>query len=769
MGLDIKAAADAAGNAVQSLPGVQDITARIPALPGLDALRPFAGLFFFVAAGILIGLAGRHTAIGRRASRGLEETIFSNWRLALLGATGFVLSLASGYTTWDGMRAFTGEAVLSAMVTFGIQGVMLIVAWLIGESFASGMSHRPTASAPRAGFSRGAQAGLGALIGLFLFLALMVVVLQSTGQVDVRSASAADLGWAKFGDKLMIVAVGLLLAALVTLYSASDLVAPYIQSFRVIVKNAVLWIMFLSCMATSVFFSFNSLFSVIFPQDQRVRAAELRAQNQVAGIVADIGSAIGSKRLTEQEELFNSDGWRAYDKHLSTLSQAAQGASGEIEKYFNDKIEDRNRAIKQQQERITTSQTGQAGLSSKKTSLTDELTSLEQQRPGLAGEYAEKKTALDARAKEIDAKRVEAMAEDKGVEGTGKVGRGPIYRQRMEEMGKLQDYYKIGEERVKDAQKRLSAVETRIAQIKRELAALDGDLAKYKGEAETAEQRIKLTQETLPADANARIDPARMLPAFEGLRAEFRQEPSAERLAKVQQMCGQIYTAMATATPDTKKKVSGVDCDPKQAAEAAQLVFGLNEGAVVFKKACEGGDKLNEQKSADALFGFARKCLADSGLPSKETDALRTKINTIELNRDDKAHPLVATVNAFIDGNRLAYLALFIALSMDMLIFMSGLFGANAVRSPLSDVPSLKPRTAQQLEAIIENALLPDKFENARAVLNALRPMTPDDGYTARVVLDDHAPHAADVRRVLNAAASIGAVRHTDAGDYHVR
>ncbi len=767
MGFDLKAAADSAGTAVQSLPqslpSARDVMAW---LPSADVLRPFSGLLFL--AGLVIAARAMllHTAIGKRAARGLEEMLFSNWRLALLGATGLVLSLASGYTTWDGMRAFTGEGVLSAMVTFGIQGVMLIVAWLIGESFATGMSHRPERSEPRAGFTRGSQAALGGVVGLLLFLAIMVLVLQSTGQVDVRSASAADLGWSKFGDKALIVAVGLLLAALITLYSASDIVAPYLQSSRVILKNAVLWIMFLSCMATSVFFSFNSLFSVIFPQDQRVRAAELRAQNQVAGIVADIGSAITTKRLSESEELFNSDGWRAYDKQLSALAHAAQGSSTEIETYFNNKIEERNRAIKQQQERITTAQSSQAGLASKKVSLTDELSAIEAQRPGLAAEFAEKKAALDARAKEVDAKRVEAMAEDKGVEGSGKVGRGPMYRQRMDELGKLTDYMKIGEERVKDAQKRLSTVETRIAQIKRELAALDGDLAKYKGEAETAEQRIKLTQEQLPTDSNARVDPARMLPAFESLRAEFRQEPNADRLNKVQQMCGQIQTAMLTATPETKKKAAGVDCDPKHAAEAAQLVFSLNEGSLAFKQGCEGGDKLNQHKSADALFGFARKCLADSGLPSKETDGLRSKINTIELNRDDKAHPLVATVNAFIDGNRLAYLALFIALSMDMLIFMSGLFGANAVRSPLSDVPSLKPRSAQQLEAIIETALLPDKFHAAQIVRAAMHPIQPVSGFTNEVRLASLDPDtAARVRTVLNAAATIGAVRQVTRAD----
>ena len=92
------------------------------------------------------------------------------------------------------------------------------------------------------------------------------------------------------------------------------------------------------------------------------------------------------------------------------------------------------------------------------------------------------------------------------------------------------------------------------------------------------------------------------------------------------------------------------------------------------------------------------KCLSDSGLPSKETDELRTKISYVEMNRDDKAHRFVVTWNAFQDGNRLAYLALAIAIGIDSLIFMTGLFGANAVRSPLSDVPSMKARNSQQLK-----------------------------------------------------------------------
>ena len=708
------------------------------------------------------------TARSVRHKKKLDE-MASRWQLLLLGATGLVLSLASGYTTWAGMTNFTGEATLSLMVTFGIQGVMLIVAWLIGESFASGMNRQLPDGRPAAQF----DTFIGILLAILVVAVLFYWVLHSTQTIGwSKTGVSTGVNWSRFADVAAYFAVGLIIIAILAFNFSrgGDLSLPYVQSARIVVKNAVLWVMFLACMATSVFFSFDSLFTAIFPKEERVRAAQLRAQNQVAGMVADIGSTIETRRVTELDRLFEAKGWREYDGYLTKLGQVSQGAQREIESYFNSLIEDKNRAIKQQQERITNAQSGSAGLSSKKTTLLEELNRLKGERPALASDYAEKKNELDNRARGVDAKRVEAQAEDRGAEGTLKQGKGPMFRQLSSELARLQDAYKIQEERVRDSQRRLTASDTRIAQAERELAAVDGDLAKLKAEAQTAEQRIKLTEEQSSGDATPRIDPARVLPAFERARLEFRQEPSREKLAALQQQCSNLFNAMVS-TPATKGRVGGIDCDPKQTTEAAAVMFALNDGMKAFDAACAGGDKLAAHQSTDALYGFSRKCLGDSGLPARETDELRTKINYLELSRDDKAHPFVATLNAFQDGNRLAYLALAIAIAMDALIFMSGLFAANAVRSPLSDVPSMKARSGRQLDAIVENALLPDTFENARLVLNAMRPITSRDGFSARVVLDPHDPHASDVRRVLNAAATIGAVRHIDSRDeiYEVR
>ncbi len=686
-----------------------------------------------------------------RLGRIIESIFLRNWQLGLLGTTGLVLSLASGWTTWDGMKNFTGEPILSAMVTFGIQGVMLIVAWLIGESFATGMNQQvPQREGGATTFatSHNLQFAAGlTLIGVALAAAGLLLLAWNN-----KAPSPSQIAlWMTYAG------AGVFLTGLLVIAARAHTLRGYFDATRVIIRTGVLWVMFLACMGTSVFFSFDSLFSTIFPQSERVRAAELRAQNQVSGIIADIGGTITHGILDETDRLFATDGWKAYDEQLTKLSVASQSSQKLIEEYFQKQMEDSRAAKATQQERIATANSSSAGLVNKKSSMTDELARLKSDRPALSEDFSKRKGDVDAVTRELDAKRVEAMAEARGVEGTGKVGEGAIFRQRKTEEAGLKDKLKIAEERMRDAQKRFQTVDQRITQIERELSLVDGDIAKLKGETQTAEQRIKLTDEAIAAGEGPKLDPTRIVPGFEKARAEFRQTPKIEGLAQVQAMCGQLVQAMQT--PATKEKIRGIDCDPKTAAEAAGRIFALNAGNVIFHSNCAGGDKLNQYKSADDLFGFARKCVQDSGLGSKDTDELRQKINFIELNRDDKANRFVVTWNAFSDGNRLAYLSLAIAVAVDGLVFMSGLFGANAVRSPLSDVPTMKARSAEQLEGIIDNALLPHKFENARIAIEAMHADTSVPGYTAIVDLRELDPQSETaVRRVLNAGATIGAV-----------
>ncbi len=746
-----------------------------------QALRDYGSVFLTLGAVIsLIFLVPRLVAgVGQASGRGepgflarmavaVVEAFTVNWQLTLLATTALVLSLASGWTTWDGMRNFTGEPILSLMVTFGIQGVMLIIAWLIGESFASGMNQRTSrgrsGDAP-VGFWGHLEPLAGMLVGALCAIGLLAALANAVGAFDdFRSAANGSRSWASFADKSLYIGVALLLLATLLINQKSDVIQPYLQSARVIAKNAVLWVMFLATMATSVFFSFDSLFSSIFPLDQRKRSADIRAQRQVAGVVNDIGALAARRQAEEGELLFRAPGWAAYEKNLAALSRASQGAEQEIEKFFVDKMEARRRAVAEQQERMSSAKSGQAGLASRKGALADEISRLKGERPAIAADLAEKKTELENRNKNIDAKRVEVMAEERGAEGTLKIGKGPVFRQRTAELEQLKDAIKIQEERVRDAQKRMSSADTRIAQLERELAAVDGDLAKLKGEAETAGQRIAAAEQNKTGDEDGpKVDPARVRVAFERALAEFRQDPTAERLSTLATQCTQLLGAMISA-PATKDRVRIIDCDPKQAAEAAGRVFALNGGLVTYARNCSGGAKLPKTGGVDAMLEFGRQCLQDSGLPSQDAGEMAAKISNIDLNRDDKAHRFVVTWNAFVDGNRLAYLALGIAIAIDSLVFMSGLFGANAIRSPLTEIEHRGERTADQLEAMMDGIIgqTSDPRITVNAILSGLHPVQFSDGFTSEIVLERHDPLFDDIQGVLNMARTIGAVRPQD-------
>ena len=69
-----------------------------------------------------------------------------SWQLILLAVTSVILSIASGWTTWIGMQNFTDENILSLMITFGIQGVMLVLAWHIGVRLSENGIETPTVS-----------------------------------------------------------------------------------------------------------------------------------------------------------------------------------------------------------------------------------------------------------------------------------------------------------------------------------------------------------------------------------------------------------------------------------------------------------------------------------------------------------------------------------------------------------------------------------------------------------------------------------------------
>ena len=695
---------------------------------------------------------------------GLAETIKSafttNWQLTVLATSAFLLSVASGHRTWDGMSQFTGDSVMSALITFGIQGVMLIIAWLIGESFAAGLA-AGRAKAAHGGVIRRVSGGIaGALVGGLIFAAVALLSALYLGLVDPGRPLWGFAADDKLIHQVAFVAVAVMLIGPLFMARSGGIIGDYANGLRIVLGNAVLWVMFFACAGTSVFFSYISLFDAIFPAGERVRAAEIRAINQVSGIVSDIGETATRRRIAEADSLFKSAAWASYERELDKAARLASSAPEKIREEMVRELRDQESRIARLEEQRANASGGQAGLAQRKTTLNEELTRVTGERPEVAVAVHEQKTVVSGIEKRLDEQRAKVMAEEKGVEGSGKSGRGQFWRAAREDEGKIQAELQVARERLKGHESRLSGIDKRIATARAEIAQIDGDLAKLIGEAETAQRMIAVAKSTGTGDRQQMSDPSATAAALERERQSFRQKPEQAALASLQSLCSTMQ-GVSLKVAALRDQAAAIDCDPKQATEVAAPVFALNAGLAAYAKHCVGGDSLPQSGGTDSLLTFGRKCLQDSGLASRDAAPLAARFSALDLSRDDKAHKFVVSANAFTDGNRLAYLALAIAIGIDSLILMAALFGAGAVRSPLTDLDGVNDLTPEQLESAIDATLM-QTAEPARtlsALLQAQRPIAGTNGYTSEIWIDDHDPFANDMRAVLTAGASIGAVR----------
>jgi hypothetical protein len=386
----------------------------------------------------------------------------------------------------------------------------------------------------------------------------------------------------------------------------------------------------------------------------------------------------------------------------------------------------------------------------------------------LAAEVERLKAELFKNDSEILAKKSEAKAEIGGVGGTLRAGRGPEFAKRSKELSDLQKLRAISNDQLKERETQLKQKRDEVAGQEALLAQLDGQIGVLNGQIDTAQAQIGL-QGAASADGASDqpvMDASGGLNALETALASFRREPDAPTFARIQKQCAALLTTFE-AIGELKAKSTGMRCDPGLVADQAGALFALNDGVARFKTGCGVSDNLARQKDTDALLEFGNRCVQDSGLAGVDTQRYRTELNRIALSRDDKAHRFVVTWNAFLDGNQLAYLALGIALALDGLVFMSGLFGANAIRSPLTDLEHGKGLSAQQLEGEIDGALGANPYASARMVLQALKPIPRDHGFVAEVDASVLQRESAEtIRRVLSAATNIGgAERVSDGSD----
>lgn len=686
--------------------------------------------------------------------------IISSWQLFLLGATGIVLSIASGWTTWNGLSNFTQEPLLSFMITFGIQGVMLIAAWFIGESF---VTEKAKNHAGRPGRTR--QLWLirdrrtGALVVLGLGLTLLLVV-----GLFVVFRNDLERLWSAQSDDFKHILAAALLMALLLVTVGRNIIGNYLQSIRVVAKNVVLWIMFLACMATSVFFSFDSLFSTIFSETERQRAADLRTRSEVASIMNDVVDLATRRQLERRTELLNSGEWSAYSRILHQLETELQAAPEVVTKFLQQRAASAQEGIASRQAKLSSIETQISQLSRKQQQLSQRHEQLKGQAEGLETTIKTLDRQIFEKDREIITKSAEAEAEANGIGVTSKPGRGPKYLALINQMKRF-------EQEKLNLELQSKAYKERVATARQALAGAESELATTKAARLQLVAKVSAVNKTAEPDqisTEASLLRSNLKTALQSLKEDrlaYVQNPTKVGLGKLQVHCSTILDLVSRSHLLTSE-IRPNACEPGKVHEAATRLYALNIGAAAMNVSCRLNANSPNSGGVKEQLGLARSCLQTSRLLPVDESTIRAKIDGLERKRDDLAHRFVVTINAFSDGNFLAYLALAIAIAIDALVFMSGLFGANAAAAIRSTAPEEDDRSDRQPEILLQSALLPDVFGNATAILAAASPIVETRGsnlspeWTHEIdITDGRIAEQSRLQMPLNAGVAAGIVQ----------
>ena len=626
---------------------------------------------------------------------GLMRTALTNERLFLMGITSIALSVASGWTTFEGMTNFTRSPVLCFLITFGVQGIMLVSSWMIGESSAISKKAPQTTEYPEYEPS------------------------------PVKKAPSSFL------------------------------------------KKLLLWVVFLFAMAISVFFSFDSLFSSIFSDDERQRAGEIRAQSQVSGVLTDLSKRVETRKFEAVDTLFKSEGWQEYNARMDKLAKIAREAPELVEQQLLSKMRGEQAEIARHQETLAQAKGQKAGIKAQQSKIEQNITRLKSDRPGLSAEVEQLRQQLREKQRLIDQTLAEAAKEARGIGATGREGEGPQLRALKKEERRL-----VAERDVLNTQKnlastRLEQLDNNIAKLSQELALINGEVAKIEAKANVAQQFIDAQTKRQSATIVEDLSATASIDSLDEARDRFRQEPNQATFLSIQKNCTNLHNALAEV-PKIAADIRSISCESGAAAATiAARIFTLQAAEKQLSANCTIGQG-SEATRIDSLLKLGQNCIQGAGLPEQDANEFRSILSRINLNRDDKAKNFVVTLNAFDDGNWLAYLALGLAIAIDSLVFISGMIGAKTAAYENTGSPAEIMKYGLGMSTDIYGHE-PNDIKTNKIFFRAISGPSPLPGYLAVIDMSnlqkDEKPH---VNKVLAIAGENIRIDKHNPSAYHV-
>jgi hypothetical protein len=578
------------------------------------------------------------TPILRHLGRRLVMQLYARPSLVLIAAAIVALSVASGERTFEGMKNFfegmenvTAAVVLSALITFGVQVLMVVLAWRIGE------------------------------------------VLSTSSQVGTSEPSQQRKSFIGENGHLR-----------------------RFISRQFLVRNFTLIASFLICATICVFFSFDAFYRGISTEAQRGIAAQGDAIEILRKIDTELTQQLESAEESAATELASGRDWEEYKKRVNDVvavatdpafAQVQAQRAKEHQTQDAARVDEFNRTHQAAEIRKNEAAASRDQFASAERDLELELKRLDEARSKLEGRRNELRESISQQKDKVEKALVKRDNEDKtgngelSPKGVPNIGRGLKYRQYDA------DYKGLNNEldSLKRRESELSA-EIEINKTNRELV----DKRFQRTKLDHANAIAAFDAITIPAitQTSPVEPPVTILAPDEEARkldvavTTFLVNRTRQNWAATERQCGKVVQ-MIRETPGGGQRADRLDCAPSSGLRTSADRLGeLEQRRANLKSTCTDVDA--RQLTFLQIVDHGRYCLQVAQVQGQSVTMLETALDKLRLERDQNAHTFTKTLVGFERGDKLAYLSAIIALGLDGLVFIAGIWGARSSVSPLT-------------------------------------------------------------------------------------
>ncbi|MEM7560732.1 MAG: hypothetical protein AAF394_16540, partial [Planctomycetota bacterium] len=517
---------------------------------------------------------------------------------------------------------------------------------------------------------------------------------------------------------------------------------------------------FLIAFVTSVFFSFVSLFDAIFDPELQERTRMTRVHNAVEETITDLEVRGQKRRQALVEELIETDAYASWRANVFEVSAVATGAKS----ILSDVLRRRARESDAEVSRLRSDAQLAAGnlkqLTAQITEGNARVELLKEKRVRLLEEVRDWEFKTREQNQLVIAKRAAMEAEAKGGDPSSNRprGKGKVWRKLRNEYNVLKATYDGLAQSLRNAEGELSAVQNELSNLTTLILEAEAALPNLKAKVEGRSAEAKQVQKERTAlGTSSTFDPDALVEGLHAQIADFATTFDLKPFEQAADSCTALLEQMRNID-DLKSQVSGLSCDRGAMANLINPISVAATNYEEFSKTC-GPDSIDSISTLtfDQAVDRGRNCINLLGLPSSQARDLREELNRLIREEDPKASSFTKTSNALWAGEKLAYFALFIASTIDMLVLFCGLIGARSTKPKIAQ--HLGQQSERQLDESVFQALSIDLKIHPRdssdtkiiktmlAGVKTARQFDGENVYDAEIDLSELAPEFRDVTR----------------------